>query len=194
MSERIKNVDHAQRPKEYNGKKFRSDLERNTARTLDVLNIPYEYEPRKIVLLEGFRCPYQKDKVRALTYTPDFIIGNIMIECKGFETPEWKNKKKLVFRYLIDNEPDTMFYQIHDCKKSLLTVLDNHWITLGKVIKVTSKSTKKNPSVEYKFSSIREAMDTLHLTGRTIAPIMRSLMGNAQFVYDYNWKLENLNL
>ena len=95
MSERIVNV-HAQ---EYKGKKFRSTLEAETAKALDAMGIPYEYETRRIELLEGFRSPFQKDKVRSITYTPDFIIGPIMLECKGFETPEWKIKKKLVFKW-----------------------------------------------------------------------------------------------
>ena len=97
MSERIVNV-HEQ---DYGGKHFRSTLEAQTAKTLDALGISYQYEERKIELIEGFRSPFQKDKVRAVTYTPDFIIGPLMLECKGFETPEWKLKKKLVFKGVI---------------------------------------------------------------------------------------------
>ena len=95
MSERIVNV--SSEGLQYNGKTFRSKLETKVAEALDKLGIPYAYEERKIVLQEGFRCPYQKNKVRELTYTPDFEIGSsVLIECKGFETPEWKIKKKLV--------------------------------------------------------------------------------------------------
>jgi hypothetical protein len=74
--------------------RYKSTLEAETAETLDKLGLPINYEARKIVLLEGFRCPYQKNKVIGTSYKPDFLVGDIIIECKGFETPEWRNKKK----------------------------------------------------------------------------------------------------
>ena len=148
MSERIQNVNH-QESIEYNGKKFRSSLEIQTAKVLDSLGIPYLYEERKIILQDKFRSPHQKEMVRALTYQPDFMIGPIMLECKGFETPEWKIKKKLLFKWLLDNEPDTYFYQVHDAKKSLLEVLDKHWSMLGYAVRVTSKPTKFQQRVDY---------------------------------------------
>ena len=78
MSERIQNVHEA----DYNGRHFRSSLEAQTAKTLDDMGIPYAYEERKIELLEGFRTPFQKDKVRSIIYIPDFEIGSsIIIEC-----------------------------------------------------------------------------------------------------------------
>ena len=192
MSERILNVDH-QKTVEYNGRKFRSYLELQTAKTLDELGISYQYEEKKIILQEGFRCPYQKEKVRDLTYTPDFIIGPIMLECKGFETPEWKIKKKLLFKWLIDNEPETIFYQIHDAKKSLLQVLSKHLEHLNYAIEVTSKpKKKKTPAEVRRFNSIEEAMLELNLKGKNVGPILNSLTGHKQYVYNYNWKLVNL--
>jgi hypothetical protein len=89
MNGRIQGVQET----EYRGRVFRSKLEAQTAETLDKLGVPYTYEERKIELIEGFRSPFQKDKVRSITYKPDFEIGPIIIECKGFETPEWKIKK-----------------------------------------------------------------------------------------------------
>ena len=189
MSERIQNVNH-QETIEYKGKKFRSKLELQTAQMLDALNIPYQYEERKIVLQEGFRCPYQKEKVRDLTYTPDFIVGPIMLECKGFETPEWKIKKKLLYRWLMDNEPDMSFYQIHDSRKELLKALDSHWNSLGYAISVTPKPTKKMPNnSSLSFDSIHQAMQELHLIGKPIGAILRSLAGATSYVYGYDWNL-----
>lgn len=191
MSEpRILNV-HAQ---EYQGKKFRSTLEAQTAKTLDELGIPYQYEERKIELMEGFRSPFQKDKVRSIFYVPDFIIGPIMLECKGFETPEWKIKKKLLFKWLQENEPDTIFHQIHDARKSLLQMLDSHLQYLGYAIRVTSKPTRKKPSTSKMYDSVAQAMDELGLTGKNIGPILNSLTGKKEFVYDYNWKLKKIIL
>ena len=193
MSERIQGISHYN-VLEYNGRTYRSNLEIETAKTLDALGIPFAYEERKIVLQEGFRCKYQKDKVRELTYTPDFIIGPIMLECKGFETPEWKIKKKLLFKWLQENEPDTIFHQIHDARKSLLQMLDSHLQYLGYAIRVTSKPTKKKPSTSKMYDSVAQAMDELGLTGKNIGPIFNSLTGKKEFIYDYNWKLIKIKL
>lgn len=191
MSERIVNVKEA----DYNGIHFRSSLEAQTAKTLDEMGIPYSYEERKLELFEGFRTPFQKDKVRSITYTPDFEIGPIMLECKGFETPEWKLKKKLLFKYLQENEPNTIFYQIHDARKSLLQVLEAHWQYLGYAIQVTPKPKKKTEGQKATlFDSISQAMEALHLKGKNIGPILNSLTGKKEFIYNYNWKLFKLKL
>ena len=60
-------------PKEYKGIHFRSTLEADTAKTLDLLGVSYSYESRRITLLEGFRCSFQKDKVRAIHYIPEGV-------------------------------------------------------------------------------------------------------------------------
>ena len=185
MSERIVNV-HEQ---DYGGKHFRSTLEAQTAKTLDELGIPYQYEERKIELVEGFKTPFQKKKVISITYTPDFIIGPIMLECKGFETPEWKIKKKLLFKWLLENEPDTIFYQIHDARKSLLEVLDNHLTYLGMAIRVTSRPKRKEEPCVRVYESLKEAMEDLKLKGKPMGAIMASLLGKRQYVYNYNWRL-----
>lgn len=196
MTERIQNLGD-NRCLEYKGVKYRSQLEVKTAEVLDALHIPFEYESRKLILQEGFRCPYQKDKVRALTYTPDFIIGPIMLECKGFETPEWKIKKKLLFKYLSENEPDVIFHQIHDAGKHLLEALDSHLTYLGLCVEVSPKPKSRSlnsDSITMKYDSISEAMQDLGLKGKPIGAILRSLTGKAQYVYGYNWKLVKLTL
>lgn len=190
MSERIQNV----RQQDWNGRHFRSTLEAETAKTLDAMGIPFKYEERKIVLQEGFRSPFQKDKIRALTYTPDFEIGNILLECKGFETPEWKIKKKLLFKYLMENEPETIFHQIHDSRKQLLEALDSHWQNLGYAVKVTNKPTKKQPASSKLYDSIAQAMEELNLKGKPLGAIIRSLTGKAPYVYGYKWELMKIKL
>ena len=189
---RIQNVS----PKVYNGIHYRSTLEADTASVLDRLGIPFQYEKRKIILQKGFRCPYQKDKVRDLTYTPDFIIGPVILECKGFETPEWKIKKKLIFRWLTDNEPETLFYQIHDSRKALMEALDPHLSYLGYCVQVIPKPSKK--TVQHGsailFDSVTQAVEELHLKGKNTGPILRSLTGEKDYVYNYNWKLVKIKL
>lgn len=196
MSERILNV---QRYVSSEGRNFRSHLEAETAKVLDALQIPYKYEEKKIILQEGFRCPFQKEKVRDLTYTPDFQLGNsILLECKGFETPEWKIKKKLVFKYLMEKEPNTKFFQIHDCRKQLLEVLDSNWTALGFAVQVSPKPIKKKRQVQQGsallFHSVAEAMEKLGLKGKPTGSILRSLTGKTSFVYGYDWSLVKLPL
>ena len=190
MSERIQGV----HPKQYKGVQYKSTLEAETAETLDKLGLPINYEARKIVLLEGFRCQYQKNKVIGITYKPDFLVGNIIIECKGFETPEWRNKKKYIFKWLMENEPDTPFYQTHNSRKDVLLALDNHWSYLGYAIQVTSKGSSKKASETRLFDSVAQAMAELHLQGKNITPILRSMMGEKEWVYNYNWSLKKLKL
>ena len=185
MNGRIQGVQET----EYKGRTFRSKLEAQTAETLDKLGIPYAYEERKIELIEGFRSPFQKEKVRSITYKPDFEIGSIIIECKGFETPEWKIKKKLLFKWLQENEPFTVFYQTHDAQRDLLKALDNHWSCLGIYIETTSKGTKKNPPIVQRFDSIKEAMTELNLKNKAIGPVLKALIGEREYVYNYKWKL-----
>lgn len=187
--ERIQNVS----PKEYNGITYRSTLEAETAKTLDALRIPFEYESRKIVLQEGFHSPYQKDKVRAITYTPDFMIGPIMLECKGFETPEWKIKKKLVYKWLQENEPETLFYQIHDYRKQLIKALDPHLTYLGYCIQVTPVRKKQQEDVRL-YDSIEEALNDLHLEGKSITAVLKNLMGKSRATFGYDWKIIKINI
>lgn len=190
MSERIVNVHSTN----YNGRHFRSSLEAQTAKVLDELNIQYQYEEKKIELVEGFRCPYQKDKVRAITYCPDFIIGPIMLECKGFETPEWKLKKKLVYQWLMKNEPKTLFYQLHDAKKSLLGMLDKHWKDLGYAIMVTKKPSKKQKEItKLWFDSVAQALENLNLQGKSTGAVLSALTGKKEYVFGYKWTLINLH-
>lgn len=188
MSERIVNV----HPKEYKGKSYRSTLEAKTAEVLDLMGVEYLYEPYKITLLEGFRSPFQDRKVVSITYTPDFVLNNILLECKGFETPEWKLKKKLLFRYILDKEPNLIFYQVKDCRKQLIEALDNHWQDLGYSIEVTPKPTKKTIGETKTFSSVKEAMKELNLMGKPMGAIVNSLTGKKEFVYNYSWKLTKL--
>ena len=191
MAERIQNVHE----KWYKGVKYKSTLEADTAETLDRMGLPIRYEERVLTVFEGFRCDYQKDKVRDVEYKPDFWVGNIILECKGFETPEWKLKKKLVFKYLKDNEPDVIFYQTKDARKSLITALDPHWSYLGYAIRVTSSKKNKNGhAFTALYDSVAIAMKNLGLEKKPIGPIVRSLMGIQEFVFGYNWKLEKLKI
>ena len=191
MGERIQNVHE----KWYKGVKYKSTLEADTAEALDKMGLPIRYEERVLTIFKGFRCSYQKDKVRDTVYKPDFWVGNIILECKGYETPEWRLKKKLVFKYLMENEPDVLFYQIHDARRQLIQALDPHWNYLGYTIRVTSnKKNDKGQAFTHLYDSVAIAMVNLGIEKRAIGPIVRSIMGVQEFVYGYNWKLEKLRI
>lgn len=191
MSERIQNV----HPKEYKGVKYRSTLEAETAETLDCMGLPIRYEERRFTIFEGFRCPFAKIKIKPITYKPDFWVGDIILECKGFETPEWMIKKKLIFKYLMENEPDVIYYQIGNCRKDLILALDPHWTYLGYAVRVTSKRKKKKEENFSKlYDSVKDAMADLGIKSRAIGTIVRSLTGKTEYVFGYNWKLEKLKI
>lgn len=60
------------KPAIYNDEYFRSQFEMNVAKRFDALGIPYEHEKHRLV--------YDKPT----EYLPDFKVGNIYIEAKGF--------------------------------------------------------------------------------------------------------------
>ena len=74
-----------------------------------------EYEQHRYTLLPKFI--YNNSTVRAITYLPDFVGDNFVIECKGFATDSWANREKLFKYYLSLNEPDTKFYLVKNKKQ-----------------------------------------------------------------------------
>lgn len=128
-------------PKEFNGIKFKSILEVMVYKTL--LSVGFEplYEKNKFVIWQGFypSVPfYDKDaitrmlklnkkKIIDITYTPDFTFEYknrlIIIEVKGFENDVFPVKKKLFRRFLEDNYPDALFFEVYT-KKQLLQAIE----------------------------------------------------------------------
>ena len=132
MNRKVTNAD----PHFYDGIKFRSKLEIGVYKELKKQKVEFEYEPKKIVLQEGFKPvnPYYIDsmehweKVRAITYTPDFIAKidtyTVYIEVKGWETDRYVVKKKM-FLNKIRNEKDSIFIEVHTIrglKNSLIKI------------------------------------------------------------------------
>lgn len=189
MSEHIVGVE----PTVYNGFKYKSKLEAETAETLDKMGIPWEYEPKTYTLQEGFYCQWQKRKVMPIEYTPDFLIGPVMIETKGWKTPDFKLKEKMFYKYLKEKEPDAIYYIVKN-QKQLLEVLDKYWDYLGYCIEVTSRPQKNKPTQSYRLSSIAEALAAIHCQGKSYVSILRSLTGKTQYVFGYNFKLVKLKL
>lgn len=103
----------------YKNKKYgiyRSGLEKNCADLLKQNNIYFEYEPWEVLLLDSFVCDLEvfeksrkkytkrnQSKLRKITYTPDFVGENWIIETKGRKTADFMLKWKLFKKYLMDN-------------------------------------------------------------------------------------------
>lgn len=90
---------------------FRSPLEGFTAKKLEENNIPFKYEEKSYELLPGFEYPSWeqhgkvlklKSKVQPITYKPDFVGDNWVIEVKGFFRKENRLVWKLFKHKLLD--------------------------------------------------------------------------------------------
>ena len=136
-NKKIKNAS----PLEYDGISFKSKLEKMTYQTLKEQGFPVEYEPHKFVLWQGFRPTvpfYDKDKstrmlklenkkIIDITYTPDFVFTYkgflVIIEAKGMENDRFYLKKKMFRKWLEDNNPKSIYFEIYT-KKQLLQAIN----------------------------------------------------------------------
>lgn len=136
-NKKIKNAS----PLEYDNIQFKSKLEKMAYQTLKEKGFPVEYEPRKFIIWEGFKPTipfYNKDnktrmlkqetkKIIGISYTPDFLMeynGHlVIIELKGLENDIYPLKKKMFRKWLEDNEPHSIYFEIYT-KKQLLQAID----------------------------------------------------------------------
>ena len=88
-------------PNIYDGIKFRSKLETYTYKKLKEAGIDAEYESTHFELIPKFE--YNGEKVRAMTYLPDFVGKNFIIECKGLVTDSFPLRWK-IFKYYLKQE------------------------------------------------------------------------------------------
>lgn len=128
-------------PLEYDGITFKSKLEKMTYQTLRENGFPVEYEPKKFIIWEGFKPTvpfYNKDKntrmlklelkkVINTTYTPDFTFRYngylVIIESKGMENDLFPLKKKMFRKWLEENEPKSIYFEIYT-KRQLLQAIE----------------------------------------------------------------------
>ena len=99
-------------PTQLDGIKFRSKLEAYTYKKLKEANIYAEYEQYRYMLLPSFI--FENKTVRAITYLPDFVGNNFIIECKGFPNESWPLREKLFKYYLTNNMPNYSFYLVRN--------------------------------------------------------------------------------
>lgn len=96
-------------PTIYKGIRYRSKLEVRFAMMLDAEKIPFAYEEETWVVLD--KQTYMGQTIRCVTYTPDFIIGNVVVEIKGFRNDVFPLKRKLIIKFINENRPATVFIE-----------------------------------------------------------------------------------
>lgn len=136
-NKKIKNAS----PLEFDDIYFKSQLEKMIYQTLREQGFPVEYEPHKFVLWQGFRptVPFydknkytrmlklESKKIIDITYTPDFVFTYngflVIIEAKGMENDCFYLKKKMFRKWLEDNHPKSIYFEIYT-KKQLLQAIN----------------------------------------------------------------------
>lgn len=100
---------------EYDGIKFRSKLEAYTYKKLKESGLVAQYETETFTLLEPFE--YNGEKIRAMTYTPDFILNDFIIECKGFANESFPLKCKFFKKLLVTNNDKRVYLVVKNQKE-----------------------------------------------------------------------------
>lgn len=80
---------------------FKSKLEVHCYEKLKENNISAEYENNKFEILPSFE--YNGKKIRKMTYTPDFVGKDFIIECKGNPNDAFPLRWKIFKYYLYKN-------------------------------------------------------------------------------------------
>ena len=129
----------------YDGIHFKSNLERDSYKALVSAGFSPEYEKHTYVFQDTKLFPTQyyapfkdrklhkevwglnKYKIISIKYTPDFefMIDDllIIIEVKGKANDRYPYQKKLFFKWLEDNNPNSAFFEIHN-KKQLKAAIE----------------------------------------------------------------------
>jgi len=128
-------------PLEYGGIRFRSKLEVTAYKTLQEAGFNPVYEPRAYILQEGFdtpnlylrKTPKGRDLKRGthflpITYTPDMEVecmGKVFVfEVKGFADAKFPLKKKMFFKWLLDNgKLNYGYFEVHS-KRNVLQAIE----------------------------------------------------------------------
>ncbi|HKL75079.1 MAG TPA: DUF1064 domain-containing protein [Halanaerobiales bacterium] len=111
----------------YDGIKFKSKLEVYCYNKLKENNIEAPYEENTFVIIDAF--VYNDEKVRKMTYKPDFVGKDFVIECKGKANDAFPLRWKIFKRYLFDNNLNYKLYLPRN-KKDVDAVIEdikNHY-------------------------------------------------------------------
>ena len=148
--------------KEYNGIQFKSLLEVSTYKHLVSAGLTPQYEKFKFTIVDGFKpsIPFydidtktkglklHDEKVRSITYTPDFTFIYkgifVVMECKGFENDTFPIKKKLFRQWMETWLPNGIFFEVRTIKqlKQAIEILKEYEKSYSKNKKSSTISSK----------------------------------------------------
>lgn len=94
---------------------FRSKLELYTYEAFTKAGIPVKYEPKHFTLLPKFE--YLGEKIRPITYLPDFIGRGFIVECKGLMGDSFPLRFKLFKYYLKKHRSKYKCYLVRNHKQ-----------------------------------------------------------------------------
>ena len=112
-------------PLEYDKIHFKSKLEVYTYKKLKENHLEANYEPIKFTILDSFQ--YNNEKVRSMSYTPDFVGKDFIIECKGFANDAFPLRWKIFKFFLYTNNLKYDLYLLRNKKEvdeAISTILD----------------------------------------------------------------------
>lgn len=129
----------------YDGINFASGLERYMYMALKKAKIKAEYEGQSYTLVEGFdftsEC-YERQsngrgdfsnrgckRVLPITYTPDFVGSNFIIECKGRANESFPIRWKLFKKYVQENMRGFTLYKPqnqNECDKVIQLIINKN--------------------------------------------------------------------
>lgn len=151
-------------------KGFKSGLEITASELLKAAGIPFEYEPWKIVLVKPFKweTSYEetgkKEKkkfgivktVRAVTYKPDFVGKNWVMETKGIKTQDFIIRWKLFKQYITDNNLDYTLFMPTNKKQILESIRIIKELEDGKAENEQKQINEGNPKGTVKSTSCKK--------------------------------------
>lgn len=94
---------------------FRSKLELYTYEAFMKAGIPVKYEPKHFTLLPKFE--HLGEKIRPITYLPDFMGRGFVVECKGLITDSFPLRYKLFKYYLHKHRSKMKCYLVRNHKQ-----------------------------------------------------------------------------
>ena len=97
------------------GINFRSKLELYTYEAFMKAGISVKYEPKHFTLLPKFE--YLGEKIRPITYLPDFIGKGFVVECKGLIGDSFPLRYKLFKYYLKRHRSKMTCYLVRNHKQ-----------------------------------------------------------------------------
>ena len=105
----------------------RSGLEARVRKDLDDRGIIYEYETLKLPYIK-MCCPKCKEPIKKGNYIPDFIIGSLILECKGRFDSTDRAKHKAVKEAHPDKDIRILFQRDQKLSKASKTMY-SEWCT-----------------------------------------------------------------